>query len=421
MRLMEVITKVNFSPSQDSNALQDMGALLDSMESKAPMRHGDVVEGQLMRIDPDGILVHIGNKSEGIIPPGEMRSIDSEQRARLKLGDSILTFVVRPEAGERGAILSIDRAVSEKGWHTLEKLQDSEEDITGKLLSFNRGGAIVDVHGVHGFIPISQLVSVSREVFSVAHGLTGSNEGEGPASPEEQRASKTSLESEIGKEVSLKILEIDRERNRAIFSEKQALYEKRDERRARLIEELTEGETRRGKITGISNFGAFVELGGGDGLIHISEMTWNKRIKHPSKILEVGEEVDAVVLEINADTRRISLGMKQTEPNPWDAIEEKYALNSLVTGKVRNLTEFGAFIEVEEGIEGLVPYKGPLNDTIVQLVGGVKSCLGYCGSKNIEAFHEKAEFIQITSSGIVESHPHDINITKESPNYRKPQ
>ena len=114
---MEVINKVSSSPSQDSNAPQDMGALLDSMESKAPMTHGDVVEGVLMRIDPDGILVHIGNKSEGIIPPGEMRSIDSEKRAQLKLGDSILTFVVRPEVGERGAILSIDRAVSEKGWH----------------------------------------------------------------------------------------------------------------------------------------------------------------------------------------------------------------------------------------------------------------------------------------------------------------
>ncbi len=353
---MEVITKVNFSPSQDSNALQDMGALLDSMESKAPMRHGDVVEGQLMRIDPDGILVHIGNKSEGIIPPGEMRSIDSEQRARLKLGDSILTFVVRPEAGERGAILSIDRAVSEKGWHTLEKLQDSEEDITGKLLSFNRGGAIVDVHGVHGFIPISQLVSVSREVFSVAHGLTGSNEGEGPASPEEQRASKTSLESEIGKEVSLKILEIDRERNRAIFSEKQALYEKRDERRARLIEELTEGETRRGKITGISNFGAFVELGGGDGLIHISEMSWSP-VRSPNDLVKVGQELDVYVLKADAESKKIALSIKRLQPEPWLTINDKYQVGDVVDASVTKLTEFGAFarLDDEEGsIEGLI-------------------------------------------------------------------
>lgn len=356
MRLMEVITKVNFSPSQDSNALQDMGALLDSMESKAPMRHGDVVEGQLMRIDPDGILVHIGNKSEGIIPPGEMRSIDSEQRARLKLGDSILTFVVRPEAGERGAILSIDRAVSEKGWHTLEKLQDSEEDITGKLLSFNRGGAIVDVHGVHGFIPISQLVSISREVFSVAHGLTGSNEGEGPASPEDQRASKTSLESEIGKEVSLKILEIDRERNRAIFSEKQALYEKRDERRARLIEELTEGETRRGKITGISNFGAFVELGGGDGLIHISEMSWSP-VRSPNDLVKVGQELDVYVLKADAESKKIALSIKRLQPEPWLTINDKYQVGDVVDASVTKLTEFGAFarLDDEEGsIEGLI-------------------------------------------------------------------
>jgi small subunit ribosomal protein S1 len=353
---MEVITKVNFSPSQDSNALQDMGALLDSMESKAPMRHGDVVEGQLMRIDPDGILVHIGNKSEGIIPPGEMRTIDSEQRARLKLGDSILTFVVRPEAGERGAILSIDRAVSEKGWHTLEKLQDSEEDITGKLLSFNRGGAIVDVHGVHGFIPISQLVSISREVFSVAHGLTGSNEGEGPASPEDQRASKTSLESEIGKEVSLKILEIDRERNRAIFSEKQALYEKRDERRARLIEELTEGETRRGKITGISNFGAFVELGGGDGLIHISEMSWSP-VRSPNDLVKVGQELDVYVLKADAESKKIALSIKRLQPEPWLTINDKYQVGDVVDASVTKLTEFGAFarLDDEEGsIEGLI-------------------------------------------------------------------
>ena len=285
-----------------------------------------------------------------------MRSIDSEQRARLKLGDSILTFVVRPEAGERGAILSIDRAVSEKGWHTLEKLQDSEEDITGKLLSFNRGGAIVDVHGVHGFIPISQLVSVSREVFSVAHGLTGSNEGEGPASPEEQRASKTSLESEIGKEVSLKILEIDRERNRAIFSEKQALYEKRDERRARLIEELTEGETRRGKITGISNFGAFVELGGGDGLIHISEMSWSP-VRSPNDLVKVGQELDVYVLKADAESKKIALSIKRLQPEPWLTINDKYQVGDVVDASVTKLTEFGAFarLDDEEGsIEGLI-------------------------------------------------------------------
>lgn len=353
---MEVINKVSSSPSQDSNAPQDMGALLDSMESKAPMTHGDVVEGVLMRIDPDGILVHIGNKSEGIIPPGEMRSIDSEKRAQLKLGDSILTFVVRPEVGERGAILSIDRAVSEKGWHTLEKLQDSEDDITGKLLSFNRGGAIVDVHGVHGFIPISQLVSISREVFSAAHGLTGSNDGEGSVPQEEQRANKIALENDIGKEVSLKILEIDRERNRAIFSEKQALYEKRDERRARLIEELTEGETRRGKITGISNFGAFVELGGGDGLIHISEMSWSP-VRSPNDLVKVGQELDVYVLKADAESKKIALSIKRLQPEPWLTINDKYQVGDLVDASVTKLTEFGAFarLDDEEGsIEGLI-------------------------------------------------------------------
>jgi len=346
-----VVIKVSsLSSCQDSNGPQDMGALLDSIEFKAPMKHGDVVEGVVMRVDPDGILVHIGNKSEGVIPPGEMRSLDSEERGKLKLGDAILTFVVRPEVGERGAILSLDRAVSEHGWHTLEKLQNSEDDITGKILSFNRGGAIVDVHGVHGFIPISQLVSVSREVFSAAHGLTGADGGEGHVPIEEQNANKISLESEIGKVVSLKILEIDKERNRAIFSEKQALYEKRDERRAQLIKELREGEVRKGKITGISNFGAFVELGGGDGLIHISEMSWSP-VRSPSDLVKVGQELDVYVLKADAENKKIALSIKRLHPEPWLTMSEKYRVGDLVGASVTKLTDFGAFARLD-GLDG---------------------------------------------------------------------
>jgi small subunit ribosomal protein S1 len=338
---------------RDDDSMPGMGELLESMESSLkPLRRGDVVEGVVMRADPDGILVHIGHKAEGIVPPREMRTLDADEINNLQVGDEIVAFVVRPETADGGAILSIDRALGEQGWVALEKSMDAGETVEGKIIGFNRGGAIVEVAKIQGFIPLSQLVSVSRSHFR-SDRETG-EEGEEAAAAAETAAQERddALAGDVGRMIPLKVLEVNRSRNRAIFSERQAVQEIRDEQKARLVEELTEGETRRGRVTGISSFGAFVDLGGADGLIHISELSWNP-VRSPEEIVKVGDEIDVYVLRVDTENRKIALSLRRLQPEPWQTIEQRYHPGDIVEATVTKLTNFGAFARVE-GIDGSV-------------------------------------------------------------------
>ena len=355
---------------------EDMEQLLESMEPLKPLRRGDVVEGVVMRVDGEGIIVHIGHKAEGIVPPREMRTLSEEEIEAISLGDEIITFVVRPESADDPAILSVDRAVGETGWHDLEKALEANETVEGMVIGFNRGGAIVEVQKIQGFVPMSQLVSVSREVFRSmqteerpAPERTGEQgeqsekavdqvgqEGAEPASEAPEQPSTPPVDpaaEEIGKQLELKILEINRGRNRAIFSERQAVQEWRDEQKARLVQELKEGETRSGKVTGISSFGAFVDLGGADGLIHISEMSWGP-VNSPEDVVQVGQEVDVFVLRVDMENRKIALSLRRLQPEPWETINDRYAVGDLVDATITKLTNFGAFARVEGNIEGLI-------------------------------------------------------------------
>ena len=336
-------------PAQNAGPGQDMGELLDSVEPFKPLRRGDVVEGVVMRADTDGIFVNIGHKAEGVVPPGEMRSLKSEEVEGLKVGDEIVTFVIRPETAEGAAILSIDRAVGEQGWRVLEKALESGIGIEGKILGFNRGGAIVEAEGVQGFVPMSQLVRVPREHFREAQESkeAAEDEGENGASVRDPRT------DEIGKILQLRVLEVNRGRNRAIFSERQAIQELREERKALLIQELTEGEVRRGKVTGISSFGAFVDLGGADGLIHISELSWNS-VNSPEEVVKLGDELDVYVLRVDAENKKIALSLRRLHPEPWETINERYHVGDIVDATVTKLTNFGAFARVEGSVEGLI-------------------------------------------------------------------
>ena len=341
----------------DPDTTQDMGELLDQMEPIKPLRRGDVVEGVVMRADSDGILVNIGHKAEGIVPAGEMRTLSGEERDKIAVGDSIITYVVKGETAENAAILSVDKASGEKGWQVLRGALDSEAIVTGKILGFNRGGAIVEVEDVHGFVPMSQLVSVSRQSIRVqqpqdeappesrTEGQAGY--GESPQPPEQDAP------SDIGKELTLKVLELDRGRNRAIFSERKVVQQQRDERKARLIEELTEGEIRRGKIAGISSFGAFVDLGGADGLIHISELSWDP-VRTPEDVVSLGEELDVYVLRVDSQNKKIALSLRRLRPEPWETITDTFRVGDIVDATVTKLTNFGAFARVKGSVEGLI-------------------------------------------------------------------
>jgi len=344
---------------QDPEDIQDMGELLDSVETMKPLRRGDVIDGVVMRVDSEGILVNIGHKAEGLVPPREMKALSPDEIENLQVGDEILTLVVRTETAEGSAMLSVDRAIGEKGWRTLEKILEAGETVEGIIMGFNRGGVIVEVEGINGFVPMSQLVSISRDSVREAQRAVEAEAIEAPEAVEgqeceEEPADKPApMSDEIGKTLQLKVLEVNRARNRAIFSERQAIREIRDQQKARLIEELREGEVRRGKVTGISSFGAFVDLGGADGLIHISELSWSS-VSRPEEVVQIGNEVDVFVLRIDAENKKIALSLRRLQPEPWATLEERYAVGDVVDATVTKLTDFGAFARVEDSVEGLI-------------------------------------------------------------------
>ena len=324
--------------TQDDSPL-DMQQLLDEMEFKS-LRRGEIVEGTVMRADPEGIYLDIGHKEEGFIPPNEMRTLESGQLEAINEGDPLIAFVIRPDSQD-GPILSIDKAKGEEGWRDLQKYMEADETIEGKIIGFNRGGCILEVANVQGFVPMSQLVTISHDNFNQSSEDAGDTED-------------SSAGSEfVGSPLTVKVLEVNRSRNRAIFSERSAMREQREAQKAALIEELHEGEIRKGRVTGISNFGAFVDLGGADGLIHISELSWGM-VNSPEEIVNVGQELDVYVLRVDRDTMKIALSLRRMQPEPWDTIYYRYQVGDVVSATVTKLADFGAFARLEDSIEGLI-------------------------------------------------------------------
>ena len=309
-----------------------MEDLLDEYLPSKVLRRGEIIDGRVMSRKAEGMLIDIGYKSEGFVPTKEMRSL-GECSDELSVGDEIIAYVVNPEGNEGSSILSIDRARGEQGWRVLEKAMDNNESCKGVITGSNRGGAVVESEGVQGFVPLSQLVGPARELY-----VPG---GEPPK------------EGFIGMEVEFKIIELNRRRNRAIFSERAALQAWKQIQKMRLVQELTEGEIRKGRVAGISNFGAFVDLGGADGLIHISELSWEP-VKSPDEIVTVGTEIDVFVLRVDRENLKIALSLRRLQPEPWDEIETKFSVGQTVTGTVTKLANFGAFARIDRGIEGLI-------------------------------------------------------------------
>ena len=328
-------------PETQDNSPQDMQQLLEEMDFKV-LKRGEVVEGSVMRVDSDGVFLDIGHKEEGFVPMGEMKTITKEEMVKLSEGDSLIAFVMRPDSKD-GPMLSVDRARGEEGWRDIQKLMDQDQPVEGVIVGFNRGGCILEVANVQGFVPMSQLITISRDLFKQESFESG-----------EANLSEGSIGKDlIGKTLKVKVLEVNRSRNRAIFSERSALQEQRDEQKAELIEKLVEGEVRKGIVTGISNFGAFVDLGGADGLIHISEMSWSM-VGSPEDLVKVGEELDVYVLRIDRETMKIALSLRRLQPEPWETIFERYQVGDVVDATVTKIANFGAFARLEDSIEGLI-------------------------------------------------------------------
>ncbi|MEX1253854.1 MAG: S1 RNA-binding domain-containing protein, partial [Dehalococcoidia bacterium] len=309
----------------------DMGALLEGSLDYKSAERGEIVEGTVMSLEREGVLVDVGSKSEGIIPRNEMHSLGPN--ASLEPGEKVLVFVMQSETGEGQILLSIDKARGERGWRTLQDRFESGESFEGQVTGYNRGGLLVNVEGVNAFVPLSQLVGLRPE--------RGENNG------------GNSLADAVGRTLRLKVIEINRRRNRVILSERAALQEWRMIQKERLIQELREGDIRRGRISSVRNFGVFVDLGGADGLAHLSELSW-ERDKSPMELFKVGDEVDVFVTKVDPENKKIALSLRLANPGRWDEVVSKYQEGQVVPGLVTKVVTFGAFARIEGPVEGLI-------------------------------------------------------------------
>jgi small subunit ribosomal protein S1 len=302
------------------------GELVPDYESTFPeINEGQVVHGTVVRVDKDEVLVDIGYKSEGVIPVSELsirRSVNPADE--VNLGDEIDALVLTKEDAEGRLILSKKRARFELAWKNIEGAAESGEPVNGRVIEVVKGGLILDL-GVRGFLPAS-LVDIRRV---------------------------QDLDEFLGQELRCKVIELNRSRNNVVLSRRAVLEEERKEQRQQILDRLQPGDVVEGQISNIVDFGAFVDLDGMDGLIHISELSWS-HVNHPSEVLEIGQTVRVKVLDIDRDRQRISLGLKQTQSDPWQQVIDSYQEGDVVEGRVTKVVTFGAFVEILPGVEGLV-------------------------------------------------------------------
>jgi small subunit ribosomal protein S1 len=302
------------------------GELIPDYESTFPtINEGEVVRGTVVRVDNDEVLIDIGYKSEGVIPVAELsirRSVDPS--SEVSLGDEIDALVLTKEDAEGRLILSKKRARFEMAWKRIEAAAESGEPVEGTVIEVVKGGLILDL-GVRGFLPAS-LVDIRRV---------------------------QDLDDFLGQQLRCKVIELNRSRNNVVLSRRAVLEEERKEMRQAILDRLSPGDVVQGTISNIVDFGAFVDLDGIDGLIHISELSWS-HVNHPSELLEIGQEVSVKVLDIDRERQRISLGLKQTQTDPWQQVVDTYDEGDVIEGRVTKVVTFGAFVEILPGVEGLV-------------------------------------------------------------------
>ena len=335
------MTEQNETLSGTSNAQgdqsnnQSMEALLasESLSIDLP-KAGEIRKGTIASISQNQILISIGAKSEGVVAGKELEQLTQEEREALSVGQELDVFVIIPEDANGNVVLSLKRAFEQIAWENVEKMIADETVLDTKIIGFNKGGLIAAVGNLRGFIPSSQISAVRR----------AQSTGDKP----EQRYQKM-----VGQPISVRIVEVDRERRRLILSERAASTESRSELKERVISELQEGHTYTGRVTSLADFGAFVNINGADGLVHLSEISWD-HVTHPKEVLEVGQEVNVKVINIDREKKRIGLSIRALQDDPWKSRMAKFSVGQLVEGAITRLTKFGAFARLEGDIEGLI-------------------------------------------------------------------
>jgi len=305
--------------------------LLDQHDYQLP-KVGEIRKGIIVAINEQDVIVDLGLKRDGLVPPTDLSKLDPEERANLQVNDEIDVYILN--TAEPDALqVSINLARLNQDWIEAEKLMESSELYEGEVIGYNKGGAIIPFGRLRGFVPASHLKDLT------------------PGMSDRKRQQR--LAKLRGEKLPLKIIEVDRRRRRLVFSQREAQKEWEEIRKQELLENLEEGSVLTGRVSGLRDFGIFVDLGGADGLVHISELAWH-RVDHPREVVKVGDEIEVYVLKLDREDQRISLSRKRLLPNPWSTVEERYAVHQLVEGTITRIVDYGAFAEIEPGIEGLL-------------------------------------------------------------------
>jgi len=306
--------------------------LESSFNNYTPPERGEIRNATILQIDPKGdIIVDLGTKQDGIVPAQDTERLDPEYRAKLTVGAEVPVYIMNPRDNDGNLIVSINQGLQQYDWEAARALLNTEDVVEVTVTGHNRGGVLVRWRRLEGFIPTSHLVTVG----------TGGHD---------RRDSLNTLSNRV---LGVKVIEVDQDRRRLIFSEREAQKEWRQQQKARLLSELMEGDVVTGTVTGLRDFGAFVNLGGADGLIHVSELAWH-RVDHPRDVLKIGDEIEVYVLSLDRDTNRIALSRKRLLPDPWSDAMNRYHEGQQVEGTVTNVVDFGAFIALDDGLEGLL-------------------------------------------------------------------
>ena len=310
----------------------DFAALLEESLAESRLERGDIVNGTVLSVDGQGLIVDIGWKQDGIVGRSDIERM-GRRPADYQLNAEIAVAIVNLNDQDGNLILSAAQARQYEDWKRADELMNAEALYTGEIIDTNKGGVIVAFGHLRGFVPASHVLDLPR-------GLN-----------EEARAAF--LQNLVGSEITVKVIEVNHKRRRLVFSQSAAAQETRAARKEALLAELAEGSARKGVVSGLADFGAFVDLGGADGLIHISELAW-RRVRHPSQVLAVGDEIEVYILNLDARGKRIGLSLKRLQPNPWTLVDDMYHIGQLVEGVISRVESFGAFISLEPGIEALL-------------------------------------------------------------------
>lgn len=316
------------NPMLDENFEEMLASSFDY--SYTPPRRGEIREATILQIDEREIIVDLGAKQDGIVPSQDLERMDDSLRDSLQAGENVPVYVVNPRDQNDNLIVSINMGMQRYDWEKARELLKSQDPVNVKVSGYNKGGVLVRWNRLEGFIPSSHLVSAN---------MTADR--------------KDAMNDLIGSQLGVKVIEVDQDRRRLIFSEREAQKEWRAKRKATLLAELNESDVVDGVVTGLRDFGAFVNIGGADGLIHVSELAWH-RVDHPRDILSVGDEIEVYVLSLDRETNRIALSRKRLLSDPWDDAQLRYHEGQLVDGHVTNVVDFGAFVALDDGLEGLL-------------------------------------------------------------------